>query len=403
MYSDTKICIIGLGYIGLPTAALLANRGYTVHGVDVIQSVVDTINKGKVHIIEPELDTFVTSAVSSGKLKAYTKPAEAKIFMIAVPTPFKNKFEPDISYVVNATNAIAPFVKEGNTIILESTSPVGTTEKIRDILKDHGIDTNKLYIAYCPERVLPGKTMHELVENDRIVGGITPEAAIRVKNFYSTFVQGNIFTTNSRTAEMAKLTENSYRDVNIAFANEISILADKMGINPWELIYLANRHPRVNILQPGCGVGGHCIAIDPWFIVFDHENEAQIIKQARLRNLSKTQWVIDKVKSTIEKFKKEKGRDPKVACMGLAFKPDIDDLRESPAIYIVKELKNGNFNLLLVEPNIEQYKDWVLTDYQKAYIDADIIVFLVGHKEFKGMKISHEDKVILDFCGITFA
>jgi UDP-N-acetyl-D-mannosaminuronic acid dehydrogenase len=401
MKNDLKVCVIGMGYIGLPTAALLANRGYTVHGVDVVQSVVDTINSGKVHIIEPELDTFVTSAVSSGRLKANLKPVEADIFIIAVPTPFKNQYEPDISYVVSATNSIAPFVKPGCIVILESTSPVGTTEAVRDVLQKHGVNTAEVNIAYCPERVLPGKTMQELVENDRIVGGITPDAAAKVKAFYKTFVQGEVLVTEARTAEMAKLTENSYRDVNIAFANEISMLCDKMNINPWELIRLANRHPRVNILQPGCGVGGHCIAIDPWFIVYDNEKEAKIIKGARERNLAKTQWVIDKIKSSVEKFKKETGKEPKVACMGLAFKPDIDDLRESPAIGIAKELKNSISNLLLVEPNITEYKDWTITDHKKAFNDADIVVFLVGHKEFKEMKPINNSKIILDFCGIT--
>jgi len=391
-----KICVIGLGYIGLPTAALLANRGYNIHGVDVVQSTVDTINRGEIHIVEPELDTFVKSAVNSGKLEAATKPAEGDVFIIAVPTPFHEGFVPNIDYVVSATKAIAPYVKEGNIIILESTSPVGTTDKVEETLKEEGVDTSKLYIAHCPERVLPGQIMRELVANDRIVGGLTPEATQKTVEFYKTFVQGEVLSTDARTAEMAKLTENSFRDTNIAFANELSILCDKFGIDVWELISLTNRHPRVNVLQPGAGVGGHCIAVDPWFIVHAGGEDAKIIRTAREVNTYKTEWVIEKIKNAALKFENENGRKAKVACMGLAFKPDIDDLRESPALYITKSLIAQGLDVLAVEPNIKSYKDFDVVDYKTAVKEADVIAFLVGHKEFKNLSVETE----LDFCGI---
>ena len=394
-----KVCIIGLGYIGLPTAALLANRNYIVHGVDVQSKVVETINKGKIHIVEPALDTFVKSAVYSGHLTAHTKPAEADIFMIAVPTPVSANTDPDISYVISATKAIAPFVREGNLVILESTSPIGTTEKITDILKDYGVNTDKIHIAYSPERVLPGQTMRELVENDRVVGGMTEESAIKVKKFYKTFVKGEVLLTNARTAEMSKLTENSFRDVNIAFANELSIICDKFNIDVWELIKLANRHPRVNILKPGSGVGGHCIAVDPWFIVAKAKEDAKIIKQARLINDYKPNWVIEKLEKEITKFKEEKNKEPIIACMGIAFKPDIDDLRESPSLEIVKKLIKKDKNILVVEPNITSYSNFKLINYKEVNEKADIILFLVAHKEFKNLEIA-DDKIILDICGV---
>ena len=399
MKQNKTICVIGLGYIGLPTAALLANRNYQVHGVDVVQGTVDTINQGNIHIVEPELDIFVRSAVNSGNLKADTKPKESDVFIIAVPTPFHDGFVPNIDYVVSATKAIAPYIKNGNIVILESTSPVGTTDKVNDVLAENGVDVSKIYVAHCPERVLPGHIMRELVENDRIVGGITPEATEVTAEFYQTFVSGAVLKTDAKTAEMAKLTENSYRDVNIAFANELSILCDKFEINVWELISLANRHPRVNILQPGVGVGGHCIAVDPWFIVHKGGDDAKIIRTAREVNNYKTEWSIDKIKNTVLNFEKKNGRAAKVACMGLAFKPDIDDLRESPALLVARRLKADGLDVLAVEPNIESHAEFEIINDEDAIDTADIIVYLVAHKQFKGIRIF--GKEVIDFCGIT--
>ncbi|UOA07559.1 UDP-N-acetyl-D-mannosamine dehydrogenase [Methylobacter sp. S3L5C] len=397
MNKITKICVIGLGYIGLPTAALLANRGYDIHGVDLDQRAVDIINRGEIHIVEPELDTFVKSAVNSGRLKADTKPAEADVFIIAVPTPFHDGFIPNIDYVCAATLSIVPYIRSGNIVILESTSPVGTTDKVAELLSEQGIDICGIYIAHCPERVLPGKIMKELVENDRIVGGTTDAATKITADFYRDFVQGDVLETDARTAEMAKLTENSYRDTNIAFANELSILCDKFAINVWELIRLANRHPRVNILQPGAGVGGHCIAVDPWFIVHKGGKDAKLIRTAREVNNHKTEWTIEKIKNSALAFENETGKKAKVACMGLAFKPDIDDLRESPALSITKRLVNEGLDVLAVEPNIKSYDGLNLVNYKDAVTEADIVVFLVAHKEFKGLNIVNK----LDFCGVV--
>jgi len=396
MNNNKKICVIGLGYIGLPTASLLANKGYSVHGVDVVQSTVDTINRGEIHIVEPELDVFVKNAVKSGKLKADTKPTKAEVFILAVPTPFHEGYVPNIDYIISATKAIAPYVKEDDIVILESTSPVGTTDRVEEVLKEEGVDTSKLHIAHCPERVLPGQIMRELVENDRIVGGTTKEATQKTVEFYETFVKGEVLSTDARTAEMAKLTENSFRDSNIAFANELSILCDKFEIDVWELIKLANRHPRVNILQPGAGVGGHCIAVDPWFIVHAGGEDAKMIRTAREVNTYKTEWAIEKIKNEALKFESENGRKAKVACMGLAFKPNIDDLRESPALYITQRLIADGLDVLAVEPNIEEYKEIDIMNYNDALEAADIVTFLVAHKEFKGLDI----QTGLDFCGV---
>lgn len=397
MNMNKKVCVIGLGYIGLPTAALLANRGYEVHGVDVVQSTVDTINRGEIHIIEPELDTFVRSAVNSGKLKASLVPDNADVFIIAVPTPFHDGYVPNIDYVVSATKAISSYIKDENIIILESTSPVGTTELVERTLKEENVNTNKLYIAHCPERVLPGHIMRELVENDRIVGGLTRESTLKAVDFYKTFVSGEVLSTDAKTAEMAKLTENSFRDTNIAFANELSMLCDKFDINVWELISLANRHPRVNILQPGAGVGGHCIAVDPWFIVHAGGETAKMIKTAREVNTYKTEWAIEKIKNAAFKFESQNGRKAKIACMGLAFKPDIDDLRESPALYIARRLKAEGLEIFAVEPNIKSHKEFEIVNYKEAIKKADIVTFLVAHKEFRNLDI----KTNLDFCGIN--
>lgn len=394
---NKRVCVVGLGYIGLPTAALLASKGCKVHGVDVIKNVVDTINQGKIHIVEPELDKFVKEAVESGNLKADTKPDFADVFIIAVPTPFHKGFIPNIDYVINAAESIAPYIKDGNIVVLESTSPVGTTEKISEVLQDKGVDISKAYIAHCPERVLPGQIMKEIVQNDRIVGGITQISTKKVAQFYKEFVDGEVLQTDSKTAEMSKLTENSFRDVNIAFANELSILCDKFDINVWELIALANRHPRVNILNPGCGVGGHCIAVDPWFIVHSGGEEAKLIKSAREVNNYKTQWVIEKIKNVALKFELANHKKAKIACLGLAFKPDIDDLRESPALAITKQLITDGADILAVEPNINSHNDLEIYDFKTAIEIADIVVFLVAHKEFKELKIQAE---ILDFCGV---
>jgi len=397
---NKTVCVMGLGYIGLPTAALLANRKYQVHGVDVVQSTVDTINQGNIHIVEPDLDTFVRSAVNSGNLIADTKPKESDVFIIAVPTPFHEGFVPNIDYVVSATEAIAPYVKEGNIVILESTSPVGTTDKVAEVLAEQGVDISTVHIAHCPERVLPGQIMRELVENDRIVGGLNIKATEETVAFYKTFVSGQVLQTDAKTAEMAKLTENSYRDVNIAFANELSILSDKFGIDVWELISLANRHPRVNILQPGAGVGGHCIAVDPWFIVHAGGEDAKIIRTAREVNTYKTEWAIEKIKNAALIFEKENGRAAKVACMGLAFKPNIDDLRESPALHITRRLiADGSMEVFPVEPNVKDMDEFNIIQYEEAINDSDIIVFLVSHDEFKGIRIF--GKEVFDFCGVT--
>ena len=399
-FKETQICILGLGYIGLPSAALLANRGYRVQGVDVSSNVIEIINQGEIHIVEPDLDSFVHSAVNSGHLKASLNPESADVFIIAVPTPFREGFVPNIDYVLDATQAIAPVVKAGDLVILESTSPVGTTEKVAEVLRENGVDTDAVHIAHCPERVLPGHIMRELVENDRIVGGTTPEASEKVAAFYRTFVTGEVLVTDARTAEMAKLTENSFRDVNIAFANELSLLSDKFGIDVWELIRLANRHPRVNILQPGTGVGGHCIAVDPWFIVHEGGDDARLIRSGREVNTRKTEWVVEKIEAQVAGFREQYGREPVVACMGLAFKPNIDDLRESPALWVFHQLVSAGIQPLAVEPNLEDHASITLTPWKEAAAKADFVVYLVAHREFQQLAVEGQ---VLDFCGVTQA
>lgn len=398
-----KACFIGLGYIGLPTAIIAAKHGnIDVIGVDINPDIVNQTNQGRLHIVEPGLEDILKEVVETGKLRAVTTPEIADAYFIVVPTPFKGNHEPDISYVEAATRSVIPFLKENDLFVIESTSPIGTTEKMTELIFSERPELkDKIYIAYCPERVLPGNVIYELTHNDRVIGGINDESTKKAQEFYSKFVNAELHATNSRTAELCKLTENSSRDVQIAFANELSIICDKAGINVWDLINLANKHPRVNILQPGCGVGGHCIAVDPYFITADYPKEAKIIAQAREINNYKAAWCSEKIKNTILEFELKNKRKPVIAFMGLAFKPDIDDLRESPAKQIVSNVIQGsnNANFLVVEPNIESHKIFKLTDYKKAYQQADIIVFLTAHSVFKTLK-KDTTKIILDFCGI---
>lgn len=393
---------MGLGYIGLPTAIIAAKHGVEVVGVDVNPSVVEKTNRGELHIIEPGLESMLQEVVKSGALRAMGKPETSDAYFMVVPTPFKGNHEPDISYVEAATRAVIPFLKEGDLYVIESTSPVGTTDKMKDLIFAERPELQgKIYIAYCPERVLPGNVIYELVHNDRVIGGMNPESTDKAIAFYSQFVQGTLHRTNCKTAEMCKLTENSSRDVQIAFANELSLICDKAGINVWELINLANKHPRVNILQPGCGVGGHCIAVDPYFITADFPAESKLIGDAREINNYKSFWCAEKVQNAMLKFELEHHRKACVAMMGLAFKPNIDDLRESPAKYIVTKVMQScnNANILVVEPNVASHNVFKLTDYKEAYEKADIVVMLVAHDPFKTLPWT-EDKVILDFCGI---
>ncbi|BDD05968.1 UDP-N-acetyl-D-mannosamine dehydrogenase [Aureibacter tunicatorum] len=399
----SEVVMMGLGYIGLPTAALISQNQVKVWGVDINPQVVDTINSGKIHIIEPELDQVVETAVTNDYLKAGVEPIEAKTYLIVVPTPFKGNHEPDISFVESATRSVLPLLKEGDLYIIESTSPVGTTEKMANLIYQARPDLQgKISIAYCPERVLPGNVMYELVHNDRVIGGIDDTSTQKAVEFYKQFVKGELHQTNARTAEMCKLVENSSRDVQIAFANELSLICDKAGINVWELISLANKHPRVNILQPGCGVGGHCIAVDPYFIVSEYPMESQIIGKAREINNYKAFWCAEKIKTAKLEFELKNGRKPTLALMGLAFKPNIDDLRESPAKYIVQKVLQdaNNEDYLIVEPNIEDHKVFKLTPYQEAVKKADIIAILVAHDEFKSLDLENDSKVVLNFCGI---
>jgi UDP-N-acetyl-D-mannosaminuronic acid dehydrogenase len=423
--SFKTISVVGLGYIGLPTAAMFASRKMKVIGVDVNQHAVDTINRGEIHIIEPELDILVHAAVTEGYLKATTIPEAADAFLIAVPTPFKSSLnkesdseipEPDLSYIKSAAEAIATVLKKGDLVILESTSPVGATEQMASWLAEsrtdltfpqHAGENADVNVAHCPERVLPGHVVRELVENDRVIGGMTAKCSERAIELYKTFVEGECVTTNARTAEMAKLTENSCRDVQIAFANELSIICDKLDINVWELISLANRHPRINILQPGPGVGGHCIAVDPWFIVSKTPEQAQLIHTARNVNDCKPQWVINKVKIAIADFLQanpdKTAKDVSVACYGLAFKPDIDDLRESPAMNITKQISSMHpGKVVAIEPNInvlpKDITTFELSTFEFAKENADIHLLLVDHKEFKLNQIT--DACVIDTKGI---
>jgi len=407
------LCMIGLGYIGLPTGAVFAKNGVMVKGVDINQHAVDTINDGRIHIEEPGLEELVKEVVDAGMLTAYTTPQEADAFIMAVPTPFKGEnHEPNLDYIEAATRSLAKVLKKGDLVILESTSPVGTTEKMSEWLAEERPDLtfphqigeeSDIRVAHCPERILPGQMIRELVENDRVVGGITPKCTKAASDLYKTFVKGECVETSARVAEMSKLTENAFRDVNIAFANELSVLCDKMGIDVFELVEMANKHPRVNILQPGCGVGGHCIAVDPWFIVNAFPHDAHLIHTARKINDGKPLYVISKVKEAIKDIK-----NPKVACLGLAFKPDIDDLRESPALEITKMLSDEGLNILAVEPNIKELpkvlanrKNVKLATLDEALNEADVIVVLVKHKEFTDESLKNTNAKILDFVNAT--
>ncbi len=392
-----KICVMGLGYIGLPTASLLATKGCEVIGVDISATVIDTINRGEVHIREPELDVLVRSAVSSGNLRAQSEPEPADVFFITVPTPISDRSEPDLSYVEAATTAIASYVEPGNLVILESTCPIGTTDTlVADTLRKLGIDVdNEVKVAHCPERVLPGSILTELVTNDRIVGGTNARATSAAADFYRQFVSGEVCETTARLAEMTKLTENTFRDVNIALANELSIICDHHAIDVWELVRLANRHPRVSVLQPGPGVGGHCIAVDPWFVVASAPDQARLIRTAREVNDAKPEWVLDKIRDKSERFKR-----PTIACLGLSFKADVDDLRQSPALHIARRIVEEDLgNVLVCEPNVDEIKDFNLVSLEEAITFADIVVLLVKHRQFSSLSQNLlKDKIVIDTC-----
>lgn len=418
--SFKKIVVVGLGYIGLPTAAMFGSRKIEVLGVDVNANAVETINAGEIHIVEPDLDMLVHAAVQEGYLRASSVAEAADAFLLAVPTPFKGKNEPDLSYIESAANSIAPVLKKGDLVILESTSPVGATEQLSKWLADARpdlafpltpADVPDVNVAHCPERVLPGHVVRELVENDRVIGGITPRCSHRSLELYKTFVKGECVVTNARTAEMAKLTENASRDVGIAFANELSLICDRLDIDVWELIKLANRHPRVNILQPGPGVGGHCIAVDPWFIVSSAPEEARLIHTARQVNDSKPSWVVDKVKAAIADFLIQNPsrtfESLVVSCFGVAFKPDIDDLRESPALEITMRLAEElPGRIIVVEPNVAELSGDLrnnagLLTTEEAIASSDILVLLVDHKEFKAVdRKLFQGKLVVDTRGI---
>ena len=397
-----KACFMGLGYIGLPTSIIAAKNGIQILGVDINPKVVEKTNAGELHIIEPGMEEILKEVVMSGMFRASTIPEVCDAYFMVVPTPFKGNHEPDISYVEAATRSVIPYLKEGDLYVIESTSPVGTTELMASIIYAERPELEgQIYIAYCPERVLPGNVIYELIHNDRVIGGLNPESTEKAINFYSQFVRGVLHKTNARTAEMCKLTENSSRDVQIAFANELSMICDKANINVWELINLANKHPRVNILQPGCGVGGHCIAVDPYFITAEFPAESQLIGKAREINNYKSFWCAEKVKNAMLEYELKNHRKPIVAMMGLAFKPNIDDLRESPAKYVTtKVMQNcNNATIFVVETNVKEHNVFKLTDYEEAYDKADIVVFMVAHDLFTSLPY-RKDKVILDFCGI---
>ena len=392
-----NVCVVGLGYTGLPTAAVLASRGYDVRGVEVNPRAVETINSGRAHIVEPELDMLVRAAVTTGKLRAWAEPAEADVFILCVPTPCQDR-QPDLGFVVAATESICPHVRPGNLVILESTSPPGTTERIADILrKETGLSADQVRVAHAPERVLPGHIVREVVENERLVGGVDEASTRAAAEFYRTFVSGAIHETDARTAETVKLVENAFRDVNIAFANELSLLAEELELDVWELIDLANRHPRVDILQPGPGVGGHCIAVDPWFLVATAPEVTKLIHMARTVNESKPEWVVQRVLRRAERF-----RNPRIACLGLAYKPDVDDLRESPAVEVVRGIRDAAVGeVRVVEPYVDSHPEFELSTCEEALEGADIVVVLVAHDPFRRLpRKLLEEKIVIDTCGL---
>ena len=397
-------CILGLGYIGLPTAAVLARAGHRVIGVDLKPQVVDTVNRGHIHIVEPDLAEAVAAGVASGAITAQLVPAPADVFLIAVPTPFCTGTDgiprPNIDYVLTAARCIAPVLRPGNLVLLESTSPVGTTEQLAQVIGElSGLNTDQLHIAYCPERVLPGRILQELIRNDRVIGGLTPSAAAAAQAFYASFCQGSLLTTDARTAELVKLTENSFRDVNIAFANELSLVCDRLAINVRELIRLANHHPRVNVLQPGCGVGGHCIAVDPWFIASEAPDCTPLIQTARRVNDGKSRWVIQQVQSRAAALEEQLHRPARIGCLGLSFKPDVDDLRESPALHVATELLGAGLEVLACEPNIDHHPAIRLHSLEQVLAGADLLVFLVAHSLFRNLDL--KGRAVFDLCGAT--
>ena len=400
---DKKICVIGLGYIGLPTSVMLANNKFSVNGVDISEDVVNSINSGKSHIVEPGLQEQLKSAVDSGSLIATSSPIVSDIYFICVPTPISfdsdKRPEPNIKYILKALDSIKDILKDGDMLILESTSPVGTTRLLANTLKENKLDISNISIAYCPERVLPGNIMHELVFNDRTIGGINDNSTKNVAEFYRSFIKGEVIETDSDLAELCKLSENSFRDVNIAFANELSMFCDKKGIDVYSLIDLANRHPRVNILDPGIGVGGHCIAVDPWFIVASDYKNSKIIRTAREINIFKTMFLANKIKKVISEYN---DINTHVVFFGLSYKPNIDDLRESPAIDIVEEISKEHNSVSVVEPNIDSHPKYNLISIEDGIKNAQLIIFLVKHDEFKELSLESTmtNKTVIDFCGI---
>ena len=397
-------CILGLGYIGLPTAAVLANSGFIVKGVDINETIVRDINKGKIHIYEKGLEDLVKKAIDNKALTISDKPSESEVFIIAVPTPFHNKKstelkKPNLDYVFEAAKTISKYIKKENLIILESTSPVGTSEKVANLISKYSnLEESEINIAYCPERVLPGNIIFELKNNDRVIGGRTAKASNMAKQVYRSFCKGKLIITNDRTAELVKLTENSFRDVNLAFANELSMICDEYNVKARELISIANHHPRVNILNPGCGVGGHCIAVDPWFLISALPEEANLIKKAREVNIKKTNWVLDKIKNKVDVLKRSTSKDISIGILGLTFKQDVDDIRESPAMLIAEKLIKQNYNIYPCDPNIKNKLNFNLFSLEETLTKSDLIIILVPHKEFK--KLDLIKKNFLDFSGI---